>query len=85
MFAPAIGIAEDPATGNANGPLGAYLCHFGLIDIVGRDKINFLAVQGEKINRRGTVRVEVSLQNEIPTKVKIVGDAVIAFKTTIEV
>ena len=27
MFAPAIGIAEDPVTGNANGPLGAYLVH----------------------------------------------------------
>ena len=27
MFAPAIGIPEDPFTGNANGPLGAYLVH----------------------------------------------------------
>jgi hypothetical protein len=25
MFAPAIGIKEDPVTGNANGPLGGYL------------------------------------------------------------
>ena len=24
MFAPAIGIPEDPVTGNANGPMGAY-------------------------------------------------------------
>ena len=85
MFAPAIGIAEDPVTGNANGPLGAYLCHFGLIDTCGKDEINFQAVQGEKINRRGTMRVEVSLDNGRPSKVKIVGEAVIAFKTTIEV
>ena len=27
MFAPAIGINEDPVTGNANGPAGAYLVH----------------------------------------------------------
>ena len=27
MFAPAIGIREDPVTGNANGPLGIYLVH----------------------------------------------------------
>lgn len=27
MFAPAIGIDEDPVTGNGNGPLGAYLVH----------------------------------------------------------
>ncbi len=30
MFAPALGIAEDPATGAANGPLGAYLVRHGL-------------------------------------------------------
>ena len=29
MFAPAIGIDEDPVTGNANGPLGAYLVSLG--------------------------------------------------------
>ena len=85
MFAPAIGIAEDPVTGNANGPLGAYLCHYGLIDTRGKEKISFLAVQGEKINRRGTMCVEVSLQDEIPTKVKIIGDAKIVFATTIEI
>lgn len=85
MFAPAIGIAEDPVTGNANGPLGAYLCHYGLIDTRDKEKISFLAVQGEKINRRGTMRVEVSLQDEIPTKVKIIGDAKIVFKTSIEI
>jgi len=28
MFAPAIGINEDPVTGNANGPLGAYLIKY---------------------------------------------------------
>ena len=28
MFAPAIGINEDPVTGNANGPFGAYLIHY---------------------------------------------------------
>ncbi|MFT8363129.1 MAG: PhzF family phenazine biosynthesis isomerase [Sporolactobacillus sp.] len=31
MFAPAIGINEDPVTGNANGPLGAYLVHHHLV------------------------------------------------------
>jgi PhzF family phenazine biosynthesis protein len=31
MFAPAIGIAEDPVTGNAAGPLGAYLLHNRLV------------------------------------------------------
>lgn len=32
MFAPAIGINEDPVTGNANGPAGAYLVYHDLIE-----------------------------------------------------
>ncbi len=32
MYAPWQGIAEDPATGSANGPLGAYLVRHGLSD-----------------------------------------------------
>jgi trans-2,3-dihydro-3-hydroxyanthranilate isomerase len=32
MFAPQMGISEDPATGSAMGPLGAYLLHYGLVD-----------------------------------------------------
>jgi PhzF family phenazine biosynthesis protein len=32
MFAPAIGISEDPVTGNAIGPLGAYLIKHGLVE-----------------------------------------------------
>lgn len=32
MFAPALGLAEDPATGSASGPLAAYLLKYGLAD-----------------------------------------------------
>ena len=32
MFAPALGIGEDPATGSASGPLGAYLLRYGLAE-----------------------------------------------------
>src|SRR5205809_7702013 len=31
MFAPAFGVAEDPATGAASGPLGAYLIEYGAV------------------------------------------------------
>ncbi|WP_081411827.1 PhzF family phenazine biosynthesis protein [Alicyclobacillus herbarius] len=30
-FAPAVGVLEDPHTGTANGALGAYLGHLGLL------------------------------------------------------
>ena len=31
MFAPTLGITEDPATGGASGPLGCYLVRYGLV------------------------------------------------------
>ena len=31
MFAPGLGVAEDPATGGASGPLGCYLVKHGLV------------------------------------------------------
>src|SRR3990167_1790742 len=31
LFAPELGIVEDPATGSASGPLGCYLVHHGLV------------------------------------------------------
>ncbi len=32
MFAPGAGVAEDPATGSAAGPLACHLCRHGLVD-----------------------------------------------------
>jgi trans-2,3-dihydro-3-hydroxyanthranilate isomerase len=32
MFAPALGVAEDPATGSAAGPLACHLCRHGLVE-----------------------------------------------------
>nr|WP_319487692.1 PhzF family isomerase [uncultured Caproiciproducens sp.] len=80
MFAPAIGINEDPVTGNANGPLGAYLVHYGLVTHNGT-LFTFNAIQGESIGRAGTMEVQVKIRNNKPIEVKIVGNAVIAFST----
>lgn len=83
MFSPANGISEDPVTGNANGPLGAYLIKYGLVENQD-DLFEFSIIQGEKIKRPGTMKVKVHLQNGQPVKIQIVGDAVIAFTTSIE-
>lgn len=80
MFAPAIGINEDPVTGNANGPLGAYLVHHGLAEHDG-SLFRFQAVQGEAVNRPGIVEVQVTISGNEPQEVRIAGDAVIAFAT----
>lgn len=84
MFAPAIGIDEDPVTGNANGPLGAYLIHNRIVDVQS-DKFYFKGAQGEAINREGIVEVEVSIKNTKPYLVRIAGEAITAFKTYIEI
>jgi PhzF family phenazine biosynthesis protein len=83
MFAPAIGIDEDPVTGNANGPLGAYLVHHKLVRHDGA-KFHFKARQGEAIGRPGTVEVYVKIENDRPTCVRVGGRAVIVFKTTLQ-
>ena len=82
MFAPAIGIAEDPVTGNANGPLGAYLVYNNLVEQDGKS-FQFKAKQGEAIGREGTIEVTVSIQNNQPVKVQIAGEAVTVFRTEI--
>lgn len=83
MFAPAIGICEDPVTGNANGPLGAYLIKHGLVDH-DNSLFSFTGAQGEAIGRSGTVDVKVKIENGEPVQVTIGGKAVIVFKTQIE-
>ena len=82
MFAPAIGINEDPVTGNANGPLGAYLVHFNLFQN-NEDEFKFRAVQGEAMGRPGSMEVVVKKEDNRPKMVQIIGQAVIAFKTEI--
>jgi len=84
MFSPANGINEDPVTGNANGPLGAYLVKYNLVKTSG-DIFEFKIFQGEKIKRAGTMLVRVHLKAGKPIKIQIVGDAVIAFETTLEI
>lgn len=83
MFAPAIGISEDPVTGNANGPLGAYLIHHKLVPQY-KDLFRFKSKQGEAIRRPGIIEVIVEIENGAPTRVKVAGEAVIVFKTEIE-
>ncbi|WP_278571833.1 PhzF family isomerase [Fusobacterium ulcerans] len=83
MFAPAIGIEEDPVTGNANGPVGAYIVKYNLVKIE-NDNLNFSAKQGMSIDREGTINVNVHIENSEPVKVQVSGTATVVFKTEIE-
>ena len=57
MFAPEIGVVEDPATGSATGPLAAYMMQNGLVAHV--DGTAFVSEQGTKIGRRSLLHVLV--------------------------
>ena len=83
MFAPANGNNEDPVTGTANGPLGAYLVRFGLLPGEG-SQVQFTVVQGEAMGRPGSMVVRVALEHGEPKEIQIIGQAVIAFQTELE-
>lgn len=83
MFAPAIGIAEDPVTGNANGPLGAYLVKHRLV-AHNNALFAFSGAQGEAIGRDGVVLVEVAIMAGEPVQVRVGGTAVIVYKAQLE-
>lgn len=84
MFAPAIGIPEDPVTGNANGPLGAYLVRHGLMAHDGK-VLRFDGHQGRALRRDGVVRVEVAIEQGAPRQVSISGSAVILFSAPLDI
>jgi len=84
MFAPAIGIAEDPVTGNANGPLGAYLTRYHRIEKK-QDGFTFTIAQGEAMRRKGYMNVHVYSSEKDAELIKISGRACIVFKTTISI
>jgi len=83
MFAPAIGIAEDPVTGNANGPLGAYLVRHRLA-LPADGTLVFRARQGEAMGRPGIVEVSVDVEDGSPKTVRVAGRAVIVYQSVLE-
>ncbi|MDS0298023.1 PhzF family phenazine biosynthesis protein [Halogeometricum sp. S1BR25-6] len=63
MFAPGLGIPEDPVTGTASGACGAYLRHVDAFDGDLPDEMTF--EQGHFVDRPGRVRVRVRVGDEV--------------------
>ena len=82
MFCPALGIAEDPVSGNAHGMLGVYLARHGLLGPAG-ENLKFAGAQGHHVNRPGRVEIELEYQENAVTGVWIVGQATAIFETQI--
>lgn len=75
FFAPADGIAEDPATGSAAGSLSGYLAHHGAIDTS-----EFVIEQGDFMKRPSRIFAEVKGEKGNVETVKIGGNSVIVAK-----
>ncbi|MEZ5498761.1 MAG: PhzF family phenazine biosynthesis isomerase [Steroidobacteraceae bacterium] len=82
MFCPAIGIPEDPVSGNAHSLLGAYLLQHRLLTADG-DHAAFAGQQGQFVGRPGRVEIELQLAAGQLRDVWIIGEAALVFETTI--
>ncbi|NJN69278.1 MAG: PhzF family phenazine biosynthesis protein [Nitrospira sp.] len=74
MFAPKIGILEDPATGSAGGALGAYLVHNGVVEVGPTTEI--LIEQGYEIDRPSRILVQVKSEDDVIQGVTVGGQCV---------
>lgn len=75
MFAPMLGVPEDPATGSANGALGAYLVHHRAVPVTG-PTTHIVSEQGAEIGRPSTLLVEVDTADREITAVRVGGRVV---------
>ena len=84
MFAPDLGIGEDPATGIASGPLGCYLVKHR---IVPPDKADaMISLQGVKMGRPSHVHISIGIgRNGDIASVRVGGEAVLAGEGTLYV
>ena len=82
MFAPSIGILEDPATGSASGALGAYLVQNGVVDIALTTEI--IVEQGYEIERPAQILVRVESDDDIIQAVKVGGQCVMVVEGTLK-
>lgn len=77
MFCPAIGIDEDPVSGNAHAMLGVYLFERGMLPHQA-GSARFLGRQGRHVGRPGEVKVEIGLDRQNrPLNARIGGRAVV--------
>ena len=78
MFAPPIGVLEDPATGSASGALGAYLVHHGVVDVGPTTEI--IAEQGYELDRPARIVIQVESDDDAIQEVKVGGQVVLVMQ-----
>jgi len=79
MFCPALGIPEDPVSGNAHAMLAAYLWDLGQF---GKNSTTFIGRQGRQMKRPGQVSVKIEVDQGRLVAAHIGGAAVIVSEGT---
>ncbi len=82
MFAPhTSGIPEDPATGSASGPLGAYLVRHGII--APDETVRIISEQGTKMGRQSFIHIAVQIEENDRTDIEVGGSVVPVLEGTL--
>ncbi|HJO38092.1 MAG: PhzF family phenazine biosynthesis protein [Vicinamibacterales bacterium] len=81
MFAPSFGIAEDPATGSASGPLGAYLVEHAVVPADQSDRM--LNLQGVKMGRPSEIWMSIERTAGGTMEVRVGGSAIMVSEGTL--
>jgi PhzF family phenazine biosynthesis protein len=80
MFCPALGIPEDPVSGNAHAMLASYLWDLGQF---GKNSTTFIGYQGRQMKRPGRVTVTLEIDQGNLVAALIGGNAVIVSEGTL--
>ena len=81
MFAPIIGVPEDPASGGASGPLGAYLVQHGAVR---PDQArHMISLQGVKMGRPSRIHISIGVHDGHIDDVRVGGQAVLVGEGTL--
>ncbi len=74
MLAPGFGIAEDPATGGASGPLGCFLFRHAMVP---RERLSHVvSLQGAKMKRPSRIHISIEAAGDEITRVRVGGRSV---------
>jgi trans-2,3-dihydro-3-hydroxyanthranilate isomerase len=82
MLAPGLGVAEDPATGSAAGPLGCYLYKHHLIPRAQLSHV--VSLQGVKMLRPSRLHISIEGSGDAITRVRVGGRSVLVGEGTLK-
>ncbi|HVL70247.1 MAG TPA: PhzF family phenazine biosynthesis protein [Vicinamibacterales bacterium] len=75
MLGPVLGVPEDPATGGASGPLGAYLVQYALVPP--ERALDIVSLQGVAMGRPSRIHVAIDGRPGHITRVRVGGQSVL--------